>query len=316
MASRSVLVFGATGTIGRPIVTELINNKSSFDRLVVFTSPGGSAQKKALLDSWKAAGVEILEGDVTNKEQILKAYEGIDTIVSALGRGAIANQILLIELAEQTPNIARFIPSEFGTDIEHGPASAHEKPHQQKLKVRAALAASTTLDYTYVVTGPFAYAGAGMYLAAVPQVPEIGTYDVKAKKATLVGTGDEEIALTTLPDVAKQLLKVLQQPEKSSKRALKLKSFVTTPHKIVREFERQTGSKWEVLYTSIARLKELEEKAWAAQNPFAAGFTLRRIWATGGTLYDSWDNEVIGATETDTLEDAVRMAIAEQESQG
>lgn len=77
MASRAVLVFGATGTIGKPIVTELIKHRSSFDRLVIFTSLGGLAEKKALLDSWKAAGAEIIEGDVANKEQVLKAYEGI-----------------------------------------------------------------------------------------------------------------------------------------------------------------------------------------------------------------------------------------------
>lgn len=105
---------------------------------------------------------------------------------------------------------------------------------------------------------------------------------------------------------------MLQHPEKSHKRALKLKSFVTTQNKILQEFEKQTGSKWEVSHTSEERLRELEKEAWAKESPTGTIITLRRIWTTGGTLYKSWDNEDIGATETDTLEDAVREAIAYQ----
>jgi 1-deoxy-D-xylulose 5-phosphate reductoisomerase len=74
--SKNILFFGATGTIGLPILKVILENKSLFDRLVVFTSPGGSDAKKSLLEDWKASGVQIIEGDLASEEQVLAAYEG------------------------------------------------------------------------------------------------------------------------------------------------------------------------------------------------------------------------------------------------
>jgi len=101
-------------------------------------------------------------------------------------------------------------------------------------------------------------------------------------------------------------------PEKSSRRALKVKSFTTTPLNILQEFQRQTNSKWSVSYTSLERLRALESEAWENRSPLAAGYTLRRIWTEGGTLYPEWDNAEIGADDMDTLEIAIKLAIETQ----
>jgi hypothetical protein len=91
--------------------------------------------------------------------------------------------------------VKRFFPSEYGTDIEYGPKSAHEVPHQQKLKVRAALRETSGLDYTYVVTGP--YADGRAYLSPGHGSPELGSFNVKAKTAFLLGDSKGKISLTT-----------------------------------------------------------------------------------------------------------------------
>lgn len=62
-----------------------------------------------------------------------------------MGRDVILDQIRLIELAEKSANIKRFFPSEYGTDIEYGPNSEHERPHQAKLKVRTSSTIKTGL---------------------------------------------------------------------------------------------------------------------------------------------------------------------------
>lgn len=108
----------------------------------------------------------------------------------------IASQINLLELAEQTESVKRFFPSEYGTDIEYWPESAHEKPHQQKLKVRRYIAEHVKrLEICYLVTGPYA----DLYMGAVKK-PEIGTYDVKGKRAVLLGDGNGKISLTTMAE--------------------------------------------------------------------------------------------------------------------
>jgi hypothetical protein len=74
--SKDIIFFGATGTIGVPIVKAIIESKSLFGRLVIFTAPGGGAAKTSLLQDWKASGLEIIEGDINSEEQVLAAYKG------------------------------------------------------------------------------------------------------------------------------------------------------------------------------------------------------------------------------------------------
>lgn len=121
---------------------------------------------------------------------------GIDTVISSLGRDVLADQIPLIKLADSSPAVKWFFPSEYGTDIEYSPASAGEKPHQQKLKVRAALREAKNLAHTYVVTGPFADGYIG------PGVPggRGGAFNIKEKKADLLGGGNEKVSLTTMSE--------------------------------------------------------------------------------------------------------------------
>jgi hypothetical protein len=113
--------------------------------------------------------------------------------------------------------------------------------------------------------------------------------------------------------VGKLVVKALLHPEASRNRALRVNSFTTTPSEIVAEFEKQTGGeKWNVSYTPLEKARELEKQAYIDRNPRAVGFTLRRIWGEGGTLYENRDNKLINGEDTETLEDAVRAAVATQ----
>ncbi len=114
--------------------------------------------------------------------------------------------------------------------------------------------------------------------------------------------------------VGKLVVAALLHPEEAKNRALRVNSFTTTPLDIIAEFEKQTGGEiWEVDYQSLEKAKELEKKAYEDGSPIAVGFTLRRIWAEGRTLYEKRDNGVIGAEEgLDTLADAVKVTVEAQ----
>ena len=56
----------------------------------------------------------------------------------------------------------------------------------------------SSLDYTYVVTGPYADGQMLAYLSALPENSKvIGTHDVKGKSAILIEDGKGKISLTT-----------------------------------------------------------------------------------------------------------------------
>ena len=139
-----------------------------------------------------------------------------------------------------------------------------------------------------------------------------GGFDVKARKAWVVGDGNGRVSFTSMKDVGVLLVAALLHPEESKGKALKVNSFTATPAEIVREFERQTGEKWEVEYVSFEDLRKSEAEAWENENPMATAWTLRRIWGEGGTLYDERDNGRIGEPRMETLEEQVEMAIEKQ----
>jgi hypothetical protein len=225
-----------------------------------------------------------------------------------VGRFAIDKQVDLIALAERSPTIVRFIPSEYGTDVAYNASSASEKPHQKKLKVRAFMESDAIrrLTYTYLVTGPFA----DLYVGCMAGEPQIGSFDSTRREATLLGSGTDRIGLTTMADVGRLLVAVLKHPGFCDGTAVRVNSFITTPNEILAEFERQTGVKWAVRYTPLEELKRLESVAWTEENPLATVYTLRRIWTEGGTLYEKMDNEALGVTKMDTLEMVVQEALA------
>ena len=300
---------------GEHITNAIVENKSQFGRIAIFTSEDTLRTKTEAINGLKSKGVDVISGDITSADAINKAYNGIDTVVSCVGRNVIHTQVQIVELADKHPDVKHFFPSEYGTDIEYGPASENEKPHQQKLKVRAALKNVKDLDYTYVVTGPYGDADRGLFLSAASDENEAGgNFNVKQKRAVLLGNGEGKISLTTMKDVGKLVVAALKSPEASRNCALRVNSFTTTPKQIVAEFERQTGgSPWTVSYTSLDQLKKIEEQAWADGNPRAGPLTLRRIWTEGGTLYEHRDNELIGMEDgMDSLQDAVKQAIKVQ----
>lgn len=74
---QKILVFGATGVIGKYITNALIEARSSFDKIGVFTSPGTAESKKDELDELKNKGVNIIVGDVNAAEDVKNAYRGM-----------------------------------------------------------------------------------------------------------------------------------------------------------------------------------------------------------------------------------------------
>ena len=91
----------------------------------------------------------------------------------------------------------------------------------------------------------------------------------------------------------------LRHPEVSQGRVLRVQSFVVSPNAILNEFEKQTGTKWNVSHTALKELSALEKKAWEGKSPVATHYTLRRIWGEGKTLYERTDNQSLGVQEHD-----------------
>ena len=194
-APSRILVFGGTGTIGKYITTSLLRATPAFSQVVLFTSPNTAAAKTDLLDRWKAQGLSVIVGNLESDDDVVAAYRGVDTVVSAVGRNALQHQIKLLQLAETSDSVQWFLPSEYGTDIEHNAKSPGEKPHQLKLKVRAFVRDTIRrVKVTYVVTGPYF----DMWVNTFTGVETAGGFIPDKKEAYLVG--DSKIGFCTMTE--------------------------------------------------------------------------------------------------------------------
>ena len=71
-----ILVFGATGAIGKYIILELYHARTSFTKIGFFTSHSTAKSKPDEVQGWKDKGVEVIIGNVNSEEDVAKAYEG------------------------------------------------------------------------------------------------------------------------------------------------------------------------------------------------------------------------------------------------
>ncbi|KAL2136985.1 hypothetical protein VTI74DRAFT_11167 [Chaetomium olivicolor] len=308
-AASKILIFGGTGTIGRYITTALLRAKPAFNQVVLFTSANSAREKSQQLEKWKSEGLSVIVGDLTSEDDVKAAYTGVDTVISAVGRGGLQHQINLLRLAEASDTVKWFLPSEFGTDIEHNEKSPNEKPHQLKLQVRKYIRENLKrVKVTYVVTGPYF----DMWVDAAAGLEVAGGFISEKKRAYVIEDGNGKVGFCTMPDVGKFVSATLKNPEASFGKALKVQSFVVTPNEVLAEYEKQTGAEWEVTKTPLDAIRAFEAKLWGEGDPRATLVTLRRIWAEGGTLYTQNDNEAVGMKpeDLDSLEAAVKKALA------
>ncbi|GAU26222.1 hypothetical protein TSUD_224130 [Trifolium subterraneum] len=118
MAEKSkILVLGGTGYIGKFIVQA--SAKAGHPTFALIReSTVSHPEKSKLIESFKTSGVTLLYGDLADHESLVKAIKQVDVVISTLGGAQIHDQVKLIAAIKEAGNIKRFLPSEFGIDID------------------------------------------------------------------------------------------------------------------------------------------------------------------------------------------------------
>ncbi|KAK4784607.1 hypothetical protein SAY86_018975 [Trapa natans] len=146
-----LLVIGATGFIGR-FVAEA--STESGRPTYVLVRPGScfSPTKADAIKSLKEKGAIVVEGlmnDTDLMEKILKEHK-IEIVISVVGGKAIMDQIALVEAIRAVGTVKRFLPSEFGHDIDRaGPVEPGLQMYIEKRKIRRMIE-EYRVPYTYI----------------------------------------------------------------------------------------------------------------------------------------------------------------------
>jgi len=240
----SVIVLGASGNVGRFVIAELLNQRSSFNRIAILSDP---AKVDRFKDA-KAKGVEVIAGSFVDPA----SFKGFDIVVSLLGPPVFSRQPEIVDAAISA-GAMHFYPSEIGLDISR-PGFAKEKYWQDKLVTRRYLAdlvkRNPRFGYTILLIG--------MVTEFVVETPLFGV-DKEKKTVDFVGTPESKITFTSFPDIARYLVASLPSA-KPGERTIRVAGETLTAAKLFEILSRVQNIPYEVRYTPLAKAKEIEEK--------------------------------------------------------
>lgn len=262
-----ILVAGATGNLGKRICSELINRNAVVKAMVRTAS---DPEKTAALAE---IGVELIEVDLSNIDEITSACKGADCVVSALaGLGDV-----IIDLQKRlldgaiAAGVPKFIPSDFCTDYnELVPGENRNFDLRREFKKYLD---GTPIKASSIFNG--AFADILKYNTPILNLKDksIGYWDDKA---------DWKLDFTTMDNTAAFTAEVALADE--TPRNLQIASFQISPNMIREEVKKATGQEF-----GLHQLSSLEDfaqfiKKQRAENP-AGEAELYAKWQQAQYMY-------------------------------
>ncbi|XP_077248733.1 isoeugenol synthase 1-like isoform X2 [Tasmannia lanceolata] len=203
MANESkILIFGATGYLGKYMVKASV---SLGHPTYVYTRPitvTTDSAKLELLKEFKSMGVEIFEGTLDEHDKLLSVIRQVDVVISTLAIPQHLEQIKIIDAIKEAGNIKRFLPSDFGVEVDRIIGLPPFQPiNDDKKKIRRATEAAG-IPYTFVSPNCF-----GAYFVEILLHPHEQSEDV-----IVYGSGEAKAVLNFEEDVAAFTIKAATDP--------------------------------------------------------------------------------------------------------
>ncbi|XP_010428542.1 PREDICTED: isoflavone reductase homolog P3-like [Camelina sativa] len=254
MASK-ILVIGGTGHIGQLIVEASVKAQHSTLALVREATLSDPVKGK-IVQKFKDLGVKILHGELNDHESLVKAIKQADVVISTVGSMQILDQTKIISAIKEAGNVKRFLPSEFGMDVDRSNAVEPAKStFARKLQTRRAVEAEG-IPYTYIVTNYLS----GYYLPTLVQF-EFGLTSPPRDKVKIFGDGNAKAVFNKEEDIAAYTIKTVDDP-----RTLNKTLYINPPNntlsmnELVTLWEKKIGKSLEKTYLSEEQIfKSIQE---------------------------------------------------------
>lgn len=242
MAEKSkVLIIGGTGYIGKFVVEASAKSGHPTFALVRETTVSDPVKGK-IVENFKSLGVTIINGDLYDHESLVKAIKQVDVVISTVGMMQLADQVKIIAAIKESGNIKRFIPSEFGMDVDKLNAVEPAKStFDVKVQIRRAIEAEG-IPYTYVACNCFA----GYFL---PTLVQPGATAPPRDKVIIPGDGNVKAVFNEEHDIGTYTIKTVDDP-----RALNKTLYIKPPkntlsfNELVAIWEKLIGKTLEKIY--------------------------------------------------------------------
>jgi len=254
-----ILIIGATGYIGRHVAKASVAlGHPTF--LLVRDSPASANPERAqLLDSFKSSGANILNGSLDDHASLVEALKKVDVVISTVGGDQTANQLNIIQAIKEVGTIKRFLPSEFGNDVDNVHAVEPAKSaFELKVKIRRATEAAG-IPYTYVSSNFFA----GYFL---PTLSQAGITAPPRDTVVIFGDGNAKAVYVKEEDIGTYTIRAVDDPRTLNKTLyLRLPANTLSFNELVALWEQKIGKTLEKVYVPEEQvLKIIEESPFPA----------------------------------------------------
>jgi uncharacterized protein YbjT (DUF2867 family) len=283
MSLPRVALAGATGNIGLPILSFLL---SAGYTVTALTRIGGNASKLP-----SNAALTIAPVDFTSASSLIPTLQGIQVVICCFATSALGTQNPLIDACVAT-GVSRYIPADFGI----------QNPLAMQLPLGITKAKTQKYLREQVLRNPeFSWTAIAVGWFLDWALKEGLTLDLVGHTATLCNGGDVPFSATTIPDIARAVLGVVENQDETKNRLIFVQSARVTQNQLIRYVKEKDGKEWDTvvkssdevkreLYQELEKGDDAEEVVVLAKQVFVAMFTP----GYGGDFSDRLDNDIVG----------------------
>ncbi|KAJ2991475.1 hypothetical protein NUW58_g2502 [Xylaria curta] len=189
---RNIVLVGANGTIGAPILSALL---AAGHKTTVLTRPGSNAKFPS--------AVTVHVGAYSDEDFVVRGLKDQDVLILALGFNAYDVQIPLIKAAAKA-GVSYIVPCEFGSDPTHPKLNAEIQMMNVKAPFRKLIEDLGVSSWIGVVNNPWVEFSIRLGLYGI---------DLKKRTAAFYDNGEVKANFTTLTRVGETLANMFALPE-------------------------------------------------------------------------------------------------------
>lgn len=266
------LVVGATGVLGGEICSRLVEKGKPVRALVRKSS---SPER---VDALRKRGVELAEGDLTDRASLDAACRGVHTVYSTataiqsqqegntLDRVDREGQANLVD-ASKNAGVRRFVFISFrGTDEFDFPLQAAKRASAGRLK-------ASGVPWTVIEASVFMEIWLG---------PHLG-FDAANGRARVFGSGEKKVSWVSYRDVAALAIAAAESPEAENRTIEVGGPEALSHHDVIRIFEERSGRKFDVEHVPEEALRTMKANA---KNPVEETFAGLMLFVGKGDEMD------------------------------
>ncbi|UKZ69582.1 uncharacterized protein TrAtP1_010588 [Trichoderma atroviride] len=282
MAPR-IAVAGATGELGIPIVIALL---AAGYHVTALTREGSNNASKLPTSS----NLSVIEVDYSSAQSLAIVLKDHAVVVSTLTSTSVDDQAPLIDGAI-IAGVARFIPSEFGSDVTNSKRNqlpVFESKVNTHRYLETVVAENPNFSYTVICNGAFLDWGLHGFLINVPR-----------HTATVYNGGDIPFAATNLDTIGKAIVGVIEHLTETANRPVYIQDAVVTQNLLISYAKEKDGVEWDIMHESTeAMLINSSAKiakgitGWSVMQPFVFSSVFGDGY--GQVFSDHLDNKLLG----------------------